>query len=296
MPLTVSPLHKVFAAEIEGADLTREPTRELVDMVEDAMATYAVVVLRGQPITDDQQIRFSRAFGPLELPPSLGIRSKAARGRIRPELYDVSNLDAEGEIEPAEAPKRQFGKANEFWHTDSSFNALPTKWSLLSARELPGSGGETEFADTRTAYDALPGDLKARIDGLQAEHTIWRSREIAGFTPPTEAMRDALPPVLQPLVRTVPNGRKALVIGAHAERILGVSEEEGRTLLDELVDFATRPEFVYTHHWRTGDLTIWDNRCTLHRARPFNDRVERRDMRRTTINESGPEVSATQSA
>jgi len=290
------PLGGDYAAEMLGPAIRGAPDPDQVAEIEAAMARYAVVVLRNQPVNDDEQIAFARAFGPLELPPSLNIRKADTLGRIRPELYDISNLDARGEIETADSTKRQFGKANAMFHTDSSFNTLPTKWSLLSARVVPEGGVCTDFIDMRLVYAALPDDTKARIEGLQAEHSLWRSRERAGFTTVTEEQRKALPPVAHPLVRIAADGRKSLYVGAHTSHIVDWPLEEGRALLDELYDFACQDRFLYRHVWKPDDLLIWDNRCTMHRAVPFDDMNEKRDMRRATINESGPEISGTATA
>jgi alpha-ketoglutarate-dependent 2,4-dichlorophenoxyacetate dioxygenase len=272
------------------------PSAELVAAVEAAMAEYAVVVLRGQLISDDEQIRFSRAFGPLELPPHMGLpkpQRKDMQRRIRPEMYDVSNLDANGDLLPMESLKLASNRANEELHTDSSFNALPTKWSLLSARVIPPAGGDTLYVDTRAVYDALPAALRAKAEGAVAEHWFWKTRGRAGM-PVTDDMRRAMPPVPQPIVRTIPeSGRKALLIGNHATHVIGWPKDEGVKLLDELNAFATQPQFIYTHKWRAGDLVIWDNRCTLHRATSYDLFKYKRDMRRTTINEFGPEISST---
>jgi len=290
--MQICPLHAKFAAELIGADLSIAPDAALIQTVEDAMAQYAVLVIRDQGhIGDDEHIRFSRAFGPLELPPSLGFSLDGRKRRFRPELYDASNLGPDGQIEAADALKRKYAKGNEFFHTDSSFNTLPTKWSLLLGHEVTRTRGETEFVDTRVAYEALDEAMKARVDGLVVEHNVWRSRERAGFSE-IQSLKDSLPAVNHPLVRVSASGRKALYIGSHADHVVGMDLEEGRALLQELVDFATRPEWVYAHSWKQGDLVIWDNRCTMHRATTFDYMNERRDLRRTTINESGEERSA----
>lgn len=290
MSLSIRPLHPLFAAEIIGADLTRVPDATLIATVEEAMATYAVTVVRGADISDEDHIRLSRAFGPLELPPQLG-RAPDKR-RLRSELFDASNLDANGEIIPYHSQARRLARGAERFHTDSSFNRLPTKWSLLLGHVVPPEGGDTHFIDTRAVYDALPEATQTRIEGLSAIHDFWRARERLGLSGVTEAMRATMPPVTHPLVRTMPYGRKALYIGGHAVSIVGWSEDAGRALLDELYDFATQDHFIYVHKWRQGDLVIWDNRCTLHRATPLETDDHKRDVRRTTINEYGPETSA----
>lgn len=297
MQLTIEKLHPEFAAEVRGADLRRAPDAELVAAIEAAMAEHAVLVLRDQRISDEEQIRFSRAFGPLELPPHMGMRRgdrKDLQRRVRPEMYDVSNLDANGDFLPYESLRTASNRANEEFHTDSSFNALPTKWSLLSARVVPPEGADTLYADTRAAYDALPDPLRAKAEDAVAEHYFWKTRGRSGFTTITDDMKRAMPPVPQKIVRVLPeSGRKALLIGNHATHVIGWPEEEGAKLLDELNAFATQARFVYTHKWREGDLVIWDNRCTLHRATPYDVFRYKRDLRRTTINEHGPETSST---
>ncbi len=294
MPLTVKPLHPIFAAELLGADLTRPPGAELVRAVEDAMARYAITVVRDARISDEDHIRFSRAFGPLELPPRMV--GTSAKRRLRAELFDASNLDANNEIVPYASEKRRLAKGAERFHSDSSFNSLPTKWSLLLGHIVPPEGGDTHFIDTRAVYDALPAETRARIEPLVAVHDFWRGRERTGLTGVTEAMRASMPAVTHPLVRTMPYGRKSLYIGGHAVGIVGWPEAEALALLDELYDFATQERFIYVHKWRQWDLVIWDNRCTLHRATPLETDRYKRDVRRTTVNEYGPETSANAAA
>lgn len=292
MSLVVKPLHPLFAAEMLGADLREVPTPELVAAVNDAMAKHAVLVVRDQQIDDEQQIRFSRAFGPLELPPYMGMKPDAKR-RIRPEMYDVSNLDANGDFMPPESLRHASNKANEEFHTDSSFNALPTKWSLLMGHIVPPERGDTLFVDTRAAFDALPEAMQRKARSAVAEHYFWKTRGRAGYTV-TDEMKRAMPPVQHPVARVIPeSGREALYIGQHTTHIAGWPREEGERFLDELNAFATQPQFVYTHKWRAADLVIWDNRCTLHRATGYDVFRYKRDLRRTTINEYGPETSST---
>ena len=291
MELTVQQLHPIFGAEIDGADLTVEPTEDLVRTVEQAMADYAVVVIRDQHITDEDHLRFSRAFGPLELPPNLGMPSQ--KRRLRTELYDASNLDENGDLLTADSPRRKYNRGNELFHTDSSFNDLPTKWSLLLAHELPPTGGNTEFVDLRAVYADLPAATKTRLDPLVAEHNLWHSRQRGGYTEVTDEMKRLMPPVRHPVVRDAADGRRTLYIGGHASHIVGWPIDEGQALLQELATLAAQPRYIYAHEWRDGDLVIWDNRCTLHRATTFDDLHHRRDMRRTTINEHGPERAST---
>ncbi len=292
MSLTVRPLHPIFAAEIIGADLSVAPDRELVEAVEKAMAIYAVTVVRDVEASDADHIRFSRAFGPLELPPGLHRFADANARRIAPELFDISNLDANGEIIPYASEKRKLARATERFHTDSSFHTLPTKWSLLLGHVIPPEGGDTRFIDTRAVYDALPQETKDRIADLSAVHDFWRGRELLGVTGITDEMRATMPPVTHPLVRTMPYGRKSLYIGGHTSGIVGWPEAEALEFLEELYTFATQDKFIYVHKWKQGDLLIWDNRCTLHRATPLETDRYKRDVRRATVNEYGPEVSA----
>jgi alpha-ketoglutarate-dependent 2,4-dichlorophenoxyacetate dioxygenase len=186
----------------------------------------------------------------------------------------------------AEDKRLLFNRGNELWHTDSSFKHVPARCSLLSAREVPPRGGETEFADLRAAYDALPENKQRALDGLMVEHSIFRSRSLIGFTEFNEDIRRELPPVTQLLVRRhAGSGRKTLYLASHASHVIGWPVEEGRALIEELIAFATRPDFVFQHRWRVGDLVIWDDRCTMHRGRPYDDTKFRRDMHRTTVSD-----------
>jgi alpha-ketoglutarate-dependent 2,4-dichlorophenoxyacetate dioxygenase len=286
----VRPLHPLFAAELRGIDLRQLPDAELIATIEALMDEFAVLVIRDQTLDDDQHIAASRAFGPLELPPDYG---NGAPRRLRRELYDASNLDANGAILAADSARREYNRANITFHADSTFNDLPTKWSLLLAHVLPADGGNTEFIDARVAYDELPAELKHRIAGLKGVHDLWHSHREGKHFKVTEDMRRRMPPVEQAIVRELPDGRHALCIGSHVSHIAGLPPDQGRALLDELYAFATRPQYVYSHPWRRGDLVIWDNRSSLHRAAPWQDNGQSRDLRRTTINSSGAEISAT---
>jgi len=283
-----------IGAEMLGADLHVPPSPELISAFDDAMAKYAVVVVRDQFIDDAEQIRFARTFGPLELPPHMGVMPANSRTRINASLYDISNLDAKGDLLPQDSLKHIFNKGNENFHTDSSFNGLPTKWSMLSARVLPPEGGDTEFCDARAAFDALPDEMKARAAGATAEHWLWKTKIAAGYTTITDDMRRAMPPAQHPVVRAVEgSGRKTLYMGAHATHIVEWPHEEGEQFISAINAHIARPEFRYVHKWKPGDLLVWDNRCTLHRATTFDVFRHKRDMRRATINEFGPETSST---
>jgi alpha-ketoglutarate-dependent 2,4-dichlorophenoxyacetate dioxygenase len=285
----VNKLHPLFAAELIGAD-TAHPTAELVECVEDLMREHAVLCIRGQGhIDDEQHLAFARAFGPLELPghkPHNG-------GRVAFGLYDVSNLTADGEIADPDAPRAKIAKGNELFHADSSFNDLPSKWSMLRGVIVTPVGGETETIDMRAVYDALPQATKDRIAGLRAQHNYFHSRRKAGAK--VDESGNPLAPYMRaehPLVRTSASGRPTLFVGAHTERIVGLDEAESQALIEELIAFATQPHFIYAHKWRVGDILIWDNRCTLHRGTEYDYRHHKRDMRRATINEAGEDRSA----
>ncbi|MEO6151751.1 MAG: TauD/TfdA family dioxygenase [Croceibacterium sp.] len=290
MTYQVNPLHPIFAAELVGADAANL-TGHLIAAVEALMAQYAVLCIRDQSHIDDgQHLAFARAFGPLELP---GAKPGAAPARVAFGLYDVSNLGLDGEIVDPDSPRAKVAKGNELFHADSSFNDLPSKWSILRGVIVTPERGETELIDMRAVYDALPQATKDRIERLEAEHDYFHSRRQAGAD--VDGAANPLAPFMravQPLVRTSASGRKTLFVGAHAAGIVGMEAAVGKALIDELIAFATQPRFIYAHKWRTGDILIWDNRCTLHRGTEYDYRHQKRDMRRATINEAGEDRSA----
>jgi alpha-ketoglutarate-dependent 2,4-dichlorophenoxyacetate dioxygenase len=290
--MTVTPLHPVFAAKITGVDLSRPIDEETKRAIEQAMDRYAVCVLPDQRIDDAQQVAFAALYGPLEVSPPKQDRNGKAVYNIRVklrEIFDISNLDEDGKILAEDDARASYRLGNELWHTDSSFRQKSATWSMLHARAIPPTGGNTEFA----AYDALPDAMKRRLAGLVAEHSIWRSRAIHGGYFPTEEERKLRPPARHALVRRHPgSGRNCLYVASHCTHIFGMPEEEGRALLDGLIEFATQPRFVYAHTWRLGDLVIWDNRATMHRATPFEATGHVRDMRRATIVDVSAELPA----
>jgi len=285
MAIKVSQLHPTLGAEVRGVDLTLAVTPEVFAEIEAAFNRYGILVFPEQPVSDEQQLAFSRLFGPLEVNPNYA----GAKMRLRPDIADISNLDAEGRVLARDDRRNLFNLGNQLWHTDSSFKRIPAKCSLLSARELPSSGpvggGETEFADLRAAWDALPEARKRELDGLVVEHSIFRSRSQIGFADFNDEIFKQLPPVPQALVRHHPASRRtSLYLASHASHIIGWPVEEGRALIEELIAFATQPQFVYQHRWTVGDLVIWDNRCTMHRGRPYDD-TQRRVLHRTTVSD-----------
>ena len=284
MAITVTPLHPHIGAEIRGVDLGRPVPLDVFATIDAAFNRHAVLVFPKQPLGDEQQIAFSRLFGPLETSPEYA-GSKKSRLPHR-EIADISNLDPDGRVMSAEDKRLLFNRGNQLWHTDSSFKYVPARCSLLSAREIPPAGGETEFADLRAAYDALPEERRRALEGLVAEHSIFRSRALIGFTEFNEDIRRELPPVPQLVVRRhASSGRKTLYLASHASHIIGWPLEDGRRLIEELIAFATQPQFVYQHRWRVGDLVVWDDRCTMHRGRRYDDTKYRRDMHRTTVSD-----------
>ena len=284
MPVTVTPLHKHFMAEIGGVDLTRPVAPETFAEIRAAFDRHAILVFHGQPVSDTQQVEFSALFGPV-FTTTRYHRPQEVQDR-RKEMSPITNIDHEGRILLPDDDRRMHARANQLWHTDNSFKHVPALCSLLSAREIPGTGGNTEFADMRAAYDALPEARKQEIDRLIVEHSIFHSRAKIGFTDYSDGARRELPPVQQVLVRELPeSGRKALYIAAHASHVIGWPVEKGRQLIAELMEFATQPEFVYSHRWRAGDLIVWDNRCTMHRATPYAEMTERRVLYRTTVSD-----------
>lgn len=280
--ITVTPLHPLFAAEVIGANLTAPRPGEIKAIVR-ALSRHAVLVFRGQPLTNEEQIAFSAAFGPLE--ETVGSMLKIHRSRFgEPRLAEVSNLAPDGSIRAADDRWRLMQRANEMWHTDSSFKPRPGKYSILCAHECPQSGGDTEFADLRAAYDRLDEKTRAEVAELRAVHSTAYSRRLMGYAEFGREAEAAFPPVLQPLVRRHPcSGRMSLYLASHASDVAGWPRERGRALLDQLTAGATAPDLVYRHHWQVGDLVMWDNRCTMHRGLPYNDCAERRDLRRTVV-------------
>ena len=274
-----------FVAEVAGLDFSRPLDATTLAEIRAALDRYAVCVFRATGLDDVRHIAFSRLFGTLERAPSLfGSKRRCAY----PELFDASNLDSDDAI-LREGRRRLYNKGNALWHTDSSFNPHRASYSLLLAHEVPPAGADTEFADLRAAYRALPPSMQERIEDLVCEHWLWHSRMLAGYPEPTDEERAAKPPAYHKLVQTHPSGERTLYLARHATRIVGWPIEEGRRLIDQLIEFATQPPFVRAVRWhQPGDLVIWDNRCTMHRATPFEDTIYRRDMRRTTVLEPLP--------
>ncbi|PYM96650.1 MAG: 2,4-dichlorophenoxyacetate dioxygenase [Candidatus Rokuibacteriota bacterium] len=282
MPVTTRQIGPCFAAEVGGIDLTRPLSSADVKAVHAGMDEYAVLVFHDQKLADEQQLAFSRGLGELEHAVGTSLRAPDEY-RLPTTFADVSNLDKDNNVFARDDRRRLFAIGNRLWHSDSSFKVVPAKYSILHARAIPSKGGNTEFADMRAAYDALDAETKAEIEDLICEHSQIFSRQQLGFFDFTEEERARFKPVRQRLVRTHPStGRKSLYLASHAGGIIGWPVPEARAFLRDLTEHATQRQFVYAHTWRVGDLVMWDNRRTMHRARPFPVH-EPRDMRRTTL-------------
>ncbi len=282
MAIQFRQLTPVFAGEVSGVDLTKPLTQQEVSAIEAGMDKYAVLVFHDQQLSDEQQMAFTRNFGEIENARGGNI-TKDKDKRLSDGMNDVSNLGKDGKPLPKDSRQHLFNLGNMLWHSDSSFRAIPAKYSLLSARIVNPIGGNTEFADMRAAYDDLDAATKAEIEPMICEHSLMYSRGSLGFLDYTDEEKAMFRPVRQRLVRTHPvTGRKSLYLSSHAGGILGHSMPEARLILRDLTDHATQPKFVYSHKWRLHDLVIWDNRQVLHRARRY-DQSQPRDMRRTTV-------------
>lgn len=278
--LNCEPLHPLFAAAVPDLDLATTPGPELVRAIGAAMDQYAVLVFPGQDLDEAQQMALTQALGPIDM----GLlKTLQRRSRYKlPGTIDIANVDPDSNILPRNDPRLIANIANQLWHSDSSFKRPAACYSLLYASIIPASGGATEFADMRAAYTALPDDLAALVQDKVAEHAAFHSRIQLGDEQYSAADLADYPVVDWDIVRTHPGcGRRSLFIGAHAQRIHGMSVPEGRMLLAELLEHATQREFVFRHEWQPGDLVMWDNRAVLHRGRRY-DFSERRELRRTT--------------
>jgi alpha-ketoglutarate-dependent 2,4-dichlorophenoxyacetate dioxygenase len=281
MPLTFHRLHPSFVAEVGPVDLRRVHDRDTLDEIRAGMDEYAILVFRDQPFADTEQLAFAQRFdGVLHSNTGVAVLGKNRFGNEA--LTDISNLDEKGEILRSEDRRRMYALGNRLWHTDASFQDPPGRYSMLSARVIPPAGADTEFADMRSAYDTLDAQTRAAIEGLRAHHSIAYSRQTLGFSFSAEE-EEKLKGAVHPLVRTnARTGRRSLYLASHASRIIDWPLPEGRLLLRDLIEHATQAQLVYRHVWRVGDLVIWDNRATMHRARPFADAQDRRELRRVT--------------
>jgi alpha-ketoglutarate-dependent 2,4-dichlorophenoxyacetate dioxygenase len=290
MPVAIRAIQPAFAGEVSGIDITQPISPADVAAIEAGMDKFAVLVFRGQKLTDAQQMAFSLNFGALENAKG-GNVTKPADLRLPTGMNDVSNLGKDQKPLARDSRQRLFNLGNMLWHSDSSFRATPAKYSLLSARIVNPKGGDTEFADMRAAYDALDDETKREIEAQVCEHSLMYSRGSLGFLDYTDEEKQLFKPVRQRLVRTHPvTGRKSLYLSSHAGTILGLPMPEARIILRDLTEHATQPRFVYVHKWKLDDLVMWDNRQTMHRGRRY-DESQARDVRRTTVAGDAPTVA-----
>ena len=281
MGATMWPVTERFGAEVGDIDLSQPFSEAACRVIAHAFERSAVLIFPDQRLRRAQHVACARRFGPIDR--SLLVHMDGATPRVPVELADVSNLDSRGAILAHDDRLRLCMLGNQLWHTDSACKHVPAKASLRYQRAIAQTGGQTACADLRAAWDALPAAMQARGEGLVAEHAIAYSRAKLGFAM-SKSEQQALPPVQQVLVRTHPaSGRTSLSLAAHAGRILGMTDQAGTALLEELTAFATQRQFVYSHRWRVNDLVIWDNRCTMHRGRPFDDQRWKRDAQRATV-------------
>ncbi len=291
---SITPIYDDFGAEITGISLADGISKQEFEQLRQALDQYAVLVLPDQPVDEEQQLAFALQFGPLDV--SIGAstyNTGPARRLDKAELSDISNLSSQNTIVDQQDIKRLINLSNQLWHTDSSFKRTPASFSILAAQEVAPVGGATEFADMRAAWDALPEERQQELEPLIAIHDYFHSRQLTGFDSGSvpEEWHQRQPPVPQVLVRTHPaSHRKSLYLASHISHIQGLSSEASQALIGPLMEFATQRKFVYRHRWRRDDVVIWDNRCTMHRGRPF-DEAYRRAMRRATVQDAGPTVS-----
>lgn len=284
MALKIRKMHHLFVAEVTGLDITKPLTDEMRLELQDLVDRNGILIFRDQDLTDEQQVAFSLNFGEIEIANNKNNITKQEDRRLSNMFSDISNLNKNDELHQQESRQRIFNLGNRIWHSDSSFRPNPARYSLLSAREIPGEGGDTQYADMHSPYENLTSTMKNLIADLQCEHSLMYSRARLGMDYFTEQEKKDFKPVLQPLVRTHPaTQRQSLFLASHAGRIVDWPITEAKLLLEELTEIATQREYVYTHQWSRYDLVMWDNRRTMHRATRFEDTKEKRDMRRTTV-------------
>ena len=276
-----------FVGFVYGVDLKKDLDIKIVKEIDNAINKLSVLVFKDQNIDDSEQVRFTKHFGEIEASGSKSNITKAKDRRLSTDLADVSNLDKNNKPFTKDDPRRIFNLGNRLWHTDSSFKEIPAKYSLLSARNVSKEGGNTEFADMRSAYDNLESKIKNKIDTMICEHSLIYSRQRLGFDMVKELSSEEIKnftPVEQPLVRkNKVTNRKTIFLSSHIGKIKNWIRPDSMCFIDDLIEYATQLKFKYVHEWSKNDLIIWDNRQTMHRARAYDDLKETRDMRRTTV-------------
>lgn len=284
MSVTIKKLEEHIGAEVEGVDASSNVDEDTFQQLREAFSKYSVLVFHDQDITDQQQVAFSKGFGRIEMSlPNDPLGDGA--------IFRISNIDENGQILSPEDPRALYTAGNLLWHSDGSFRHVPLRASFLSAKTVSPSGGETEYASLRAAYVNLSEEKKLLLNDLIAEHSMAHSRAQIAPNLLSKSFQDEVPPAMQRVVRSIPEtGEKVLFVGSYASHIIGWPREKGSTLLKELLDWATQPEFVYQHRWRVNDLVMWDNRYCLHRGRPWDNGIYKRIMHRTTLAGDGPTV------
>ena len=276
-----------FVGFVSDINLKEILSDSLIKELDTAVNKYAVLIFKDQNITDDEQVRFTEYFGKIEASGKTSNITKDKDRRLSSDLADVSNLDKDNKPFTLNDPRRIFNLGNRLWHTDSSFKPVPAKYSLLSGRNVSKEGGNTEFADMRSVYDNLDAKTKNKIEKMICEHSLIYSRQRLGFDMVRELSPDEIKnfkPVEQPLVRNNKlTNRKTVFLSSHIGKIKDWTRPDSMCFIDDLIEYATKEEFLYVHKWMQNDLVIWDNRQTMHRARAFDDLTEYRDMRRTTV-------------
>ena len=276
-----------FVGFVSEIDLKNPLSNLLVKDIDDAINKYAVLVFKDQNINNEDQVRFTQYFGKIEASGKTSNITKASDRRLPTELADVSNLDKDNNPFTINDPRRIFNLGNRLWHTDSSFKSIPAKYSLLSGRNISKEGGNTEFGDMRAAYDNLDVKDKNKIEEMICEHSLIYSRQRLGFDMVKELSSEQIKnfdPVEQPLVRqNKMTNRKTIFLSSHIGKIKNWIRPDSMCFIDDLIEYATKDEFIYVHKWVQNDFIIWDNRQTMHRARAYDDLTEHRDMRRTTV-------------
>ena len=285
--IRITPVHPHFGARLEGLDTSKPLARREQDALKAAMDKYGVVILPGQDLTDEQQAEFAEQFGTIEDTPTFVDQERRRLPNMK--INDISNLGVDGSILPANDRRRMFNLGNLLWHSDSSFKATPAYWSILRAKVIPPEGGNTEYVDTRVAWEHLPQYLKDEVIDMVTYHSLIYSRAKLGFAEFSEEEKGRCVPVPQRMVRLhQESGRLALYLSDHIGRIEGWENPEAFALINHLMEFATQREFVYSHQWTVNDMVIWDNRCTMHRGTRFEDKGYPRDLRRVTLGDCAP--------
>jgi len=279
--MQIEKLHPLFAARLTGLDLRTPLDSDEFELLNQAQDRFGLLLFPDQPLSDAQLLAFAGQFGPLQ--------TTALMGDAENHLIRVTNLDTAGNILPKGDGYRARMEANRLWHTDSTYLPVRATLSMLLARIVPPSGGETEFCDTRVAYESLTEQRKAGLGHLVARHSLAHSRRLTGFSGWTaQELQRLPPPVPRSLVqRHEGSGRNALCLASHIESVDGMTNEQAEALLAELTERATEPPHVYRHRWSVSDLLIWDNRCTMHRLCPYDEYGVKRQLVSTRVLDTG---------